>query len=228
MKRSEVNGIIGDAIDFLAYMKFKLPPYAFYCVEDWKKKKEEVQEIFDLKLGWDITDFGSDKFESMGLVLFTLRNGILNNSKYTKPYAEKIMMVREKQVTPMHFHWHKMEDIINRGGGNLLIELHNSTKDNKLADSEIIVVIDGHRKKLKAGSIVRLKPGESICLTQGIYHTFYGEAGKGNVLVGEVSMINDDSTDNCFLNSVGRFARIEEDVKPSNLLATDYKPVLGV
>lgn len=29
-------------------------------------------------------------------------------------------------------------------------------------------------------------------------HRFYGEKGKGKVLVGEVSMVNDDNTDNCF------------------------------
>ena len=226
MKRSEVNAIIKEAIEFFSLMKFKLPPYAFYSIEDWKAKRSEIQEILDLNLGWDITDFGSGNFAGMGLVLFTLRNGILNDTRYTKPYAEKIMVVREKQVTPMHFHWHKMEDIINRGGGNLLIELHNSTTDNKLADTEIEVVLDGHLKYLKAGSIVRLEPGDSICLAQGLYHTFWSEEGKGNVLVGEVSMINDDSTDNCFLHSVGRFASINEDVKPSNLLAADYKNLL--
>ena len=136
------------------------------------------------------------------------------------------MIVREKQVTPMHFHWHKMEDIINRGGGNLIIELYNSDKDKRLSCSDVTVSVDGHKRTIKAGSKVRLEPGESICLTQGLYHTFYGEEGKGNVLVGEVSMINDDSSDNCFFDSVGRFPKIEEDEPPEYLLASDYRTKL--
>lgn len=223
MRRSEVNAIINNAVDFFSFMKLKLPPFAFYSIEDWRKNINETKEIFDLNLGWDITDFGSGDFSKTGLLLFTLRNGDIKNQRYSKPYAEKIMMVREKQITPMHFHWHKMEDIINRGGGNLIIELFNSDKDNRLANSDITVSIDGHRKTLKAGSKVKIEPGESICLTQGLYHRFYGEEGKGNVLVGEVSMINDDSSDNCFLEAIGRFPKIEEDQLPTYLLASDYK-----
>ena len=223
MRRSEVNSIIDNAIKFFDFMKFQLPPFVFYSIEEWKKMRNEIQEIIDLNLGWDITDFGSGDFLKMGLLLFTLRNGDIKNSLYSKPYAEKIMMVRENQITPMHFHWHKMEDIINRGGGNLIIELFNSDKDKGLARTDISVSIDGHRKTLKAGSKVKIKPGESICLTQGLYHRFYGEEGKGNVLVGEVSMINDDSSDNCFLETVGRFPKIEEDQPLTYLLASDYK-----
>ena len=47
--------------------------------------------------------------------------------KYTKTYAEKLLVVKEGQMAPMHFHWNKMEDIINRGGGNVLITVYNST-----------------------------------------------------------------------------------------------------
>ncbi|MEI6054538.1 MAG: D-lyxose/D-mannose family sugar isomerase [Lentisphaerota bacterium] len=223
MRRSEVNTTINNAVDFFSFMKFKLPPFAFYSIKDWRKNIKETKEIFDLNLGWDITDFGLGDFSKTGLLLFTLRNGDIKNRHYSKPYAEKIMMVREKQITPMHFHWHKMEDIINRGGGNLIIELFNSDKDNSLVNSDITVSIDGHRKTLKAGSKVKIEPGESICLTQGLYHRFYGEEGKGNVLVGEVSMINDDSSDNCFLEAVGRFPKIEEDQPPIYFLASDYK-----
>ena len=90
--------------------------------QDWKKKGEEVSEIVDRRLGWDITDFGRGKFCKCGLAIFTLRNGNpvadLPSGK-GKLYAEKILMFKHDQVCPFHFHWHKMEDIINRGGGEL-------------------------------------------------------------------------------------------------------------
>jgi hypothetical protein len=171
-------------------------------------------------LGWDITDFGSGRFYSRGLFLFTLRNGKFNSDK--KPYAEKIMIVEENQETPMHFHNSKMEDIINRGGGNLVIELYNSTIDNKLDSGMVNFKTDGVKRAVKAGGVVVLTPGESICLEQGVYHRFYGEPGKGKVLVGEVSTVNDDTSDNYFYETVGRFPIISEDTDPLYLLVSDY------
>jgi D-lyxose ketol-isomerase len=126
-----------------------------------------------------------------------------------KPYAEKIMIVGEGQVTPMHFHWSKMEDIINRGGGNLMIELYPSDENENLAHHTFEVRIDGIPRSLAPGDTVRITPGESITLYQGLYHKFYGEGGSGTVLVGEVSAVNDDHTDNRFLEETGRFYEIE-------------------
>ena len=122
----------------------------------------------------------------------------------------------------MHFHWNKMEDIINRGGGNLVIELYKSNDKEELSNEDFEIQIDGIKHHLKPNSRVVLTPGESICLTQGIYHRFYGEAGKGKVFVGEVSAVNDDTSDNRFLEPVGRFPEIEEDEAPIHLLAADY------
>ena len=56
-----------------------------------------------------------------------------------------------------------------------------------------------------------------------MYHRFYGEQGKGTVLVGEVSAVNDDASDNCFNPPVGRFPEIIEDEEPVYLWAYDYK-----
>ncbi|NLC68815.1 MAG: D-lyxose/D-mannose family sugar isomerase [Clostridiaceae bacterium] len=224
MKRSELNKILKEAVSFLEEMNFSLPPFAFWSPEEWKSKGSEYNEIRDNMLGWDITDFGSGNFRKVGLLLFTLRNGNLTGKKYSKPYAEKIMVVEEEQVTPLHFHWHKMEDIINRGGGNLLIRLYNSTENGELGDDRVKVSIDGRTYEVEAGSIIRLTPGESICLPPGQYHEFQGEKGIGKVLVGEVSMVNDDKTDNRFYKAVGRFPDIEEDEPPLYLLCTEYPP----
>ena len=224
MKRSEINQILKDAKAFMAEKQFLLPPWACWSVDDWKKNKESAREIIENMLGWDITDFGSGDFHKRGLFLFTICNGKFNVDK--KPYAEKIMIVEENQETPMHYHWYKMEDIINRGGGHLVIELYNSTSDNKFDNTPVNFKKDGIKGSVKAGGQVILTLGESICLEQGMYHRFYGEPGKGKVLVGEVSMVNDDAKDNCFYEPVGRFPVIDEDAEPSHLLVSDYEQFL--
>jgi len=142
--------------------------------------------------------------------------------KYKKPYAEKLLISNENQLCPNHFHWSKMEDIICRGGGNLLVQVWNSDKNEDLADTDVHVKIDGELRVLPAGSIVRLTPGESITLTPGLYHKFWGEEGYGKVLIGEVSMCNDDNTDNRFYEPIGRFPSIENDCAPLYLLCNEY------
>lgn len=227
MKRSEINRIIEGAKLFLADHRFHLPPWAYWTPADWKKNRESVSEVVDNMLGWDITDFGSRNFYKRGLFLFTLRNGKYNVDK--KPYAEKIMIVEENQETPMHFHWAKMEDIINRGGGNLVIELYNATPDEKLDETTPVrLKTDGVKRVVEPGGIVILQTGESICLEQGVYHRFYGEPGKGTVLVGEVSAVNDDTADNRFHEVVGRFPQIVEDEDPVHLLVSDYEKFIGL
>lgn len=221
MKRSEINKLLAESIDFFNQLNFKLPPWAYWNPEDWRGKYETCNEIVDNMLGWDLTDFGSGDFHKQGLILFTIRNG--NQQKDKKSYAEKIMIVEEMQETPMHFHWSKMEDIINRGGGNLVINLYNSDKNENFSSEDIEIKIDGISRTIPAGGSVILTPGESICLVPGVYHRFYGEKGKGKVLVGEVSAVNNDSSDNRFHQPVGRFPDIVEDEKPLHLLASDLK-----
>ena len=230
MKRSEINAHMRDALAFLEEHRFYLPPFAYWTPEQWRGKGPEAAEIVENQLGWDITDFGSGDFARVGLFLFTVRNGHPRNleSRGGKLYAEKIMIVREGQVTPMHFHWHKMEDIINRGGGNLVIQLYNSSPDGaELLPTEVSVSMDGVRHVVPAGSSVTLHPGESITLTPGLYHQFQGEPGHGTVLVGEVSLVNDDASDNRFHQPVGRFPTIEEDEPPLHLLGKDYAAYYG-
>ena len=227
MKRSEINNIMQEGLDFLEKeMHFLLPPFARWTPQDWESKGEESQDIVKQQLGWDITDFGSGDFSKVGLFLFTIRNGSFEELKKTngKTYAEKAMIVLEEQITPIHFHYQKMEDIINRGGGELVIQLWNSLPDKELDTvNDVVVSVDGVRVTVKAGNTLTLTPGESVCLPQGNYHKFWGKKGKGTVFVGEVSRVNDDYVDNHFYEKVGRFADIEEDVAPKHLLYGDYK-----
>lgn len=220
MKRSTVNRLIAEAMEFMRDQCFSLPPFAFFSFEDWLKCGDEYREIADNLLGWDVTDFGSGDFFREGLMLFTVRNGnAADPKKYPKPYAEKIMVVRDGQVTPYHFHHRKMEDIINRGGGTLVIRLYGANSRDELDEvSPVEAFVDGRRYAVRAGQEIRLAPGQSITLMPRQYHSFWGE---GMCLVGEVSGVNDDEKDNRFLKEQARFPPIEEDEQARFLLAKD-------
>lgn len=223
MKRSKINQVIKDMETLIKEHGFELPDFAYRSPESWKNLSEEYQEIVDNKLGWDITDFGLDNFDKVGFSLFTIRNGnIMNKKKYPKPYAEKLLMLYEGQSAPMHYHWSKMEDIINRGGNDLYIKVYNGDEEKNKLDTDVDVHMDGKCFKVKAGTDVLLKPGQSITIYPYVYHSFRVPETGGSVLIGEVSMCNDDDNDNCFYESIGRFPEIEEDEKPYRLLCNEY------
>ena len=225
MKRSEINKALKEMEAMIQECRFALPPFCGFTPEEWQEKGHEYDEVRDNMLGWDITDYGLGKFDQVGFSLITLRNG--NPKKpdvYKKPYAEKLLYIKDGQSSPMHFHWYKMEDIINRGGGNVLIRVYNSTPEGGFADTDVTVHCDGREYTVKAGTQIRLTPGESITVYQNMYHDFEVESGSGAVLLGEVSMCNDDENDNRFYETMGRFPAIEEDEAPYRLLCNEYPP----
>ncbi len=226
MRRSEVNAILREAIEILEEHRFHLPPFAFWTPQDWARRGNEARRILARGLGWDITDFGSGDFRRVGLFLFTLRNGTLEALRAGRGsvYAEKIMIVRDHRVTPLHFHWVKTEDIINRGGGNLVLRLSHTTPEGDLASEPVEVWTDGLVRRVPPRGTIVLGPGESITLEPFCYHEFWAEGGT--VLVGEVSVVNDDLRDNRFYLPVGRFPQIEEDEPPLHLLVSDYPRLL--
>ncbi len=224
MLRSEINSHIRWAKELCSRHQVYLPPWGYWSPEDWAAAGHEVDEVRDCMMGWDVAAYGQKDFALVGLVLFTIRNGHPDLPAYPKPYCEKHLFVGEGQVTPYHFHRHKTEDIINRGGGNLLTRVYNATADEELADTPVAVNVDGRRYEVAAGSTIRLTPGESITLPPYCYHSFWGEAGHGPVLVGEVSTVNDDKHDNRFLDGNPRFAVPQEDVPAVHLLCNEYPP----
>jgi len=224
MKRSEVNRIIEDAISFVDKRGLKFPSFATWNLEKWKNFSKSQKEIIDNMLGWDITDFGSGDFAKTGLLIFTFRNGnFYKKEEYPKPYAEKLLLVGDGQELPFHFHWKKIEDIINRGGGNLLIQLYNSDEHEKFADTPVEVSMDGEKKVIEAGGTVKLEPGQSITLMPGQYHRWIGEKGTGQIMLFEVSSTNDDTIDNRFYSANERLPVIIEDEEPRYLLFKDYE-----
>ena len=225
MQRSRINQLIADAERRFADAGLYLPEWAHWTPADWEANAGRCAAIFEARLGWDLTDFGRGDFQRTGLLLFTVRNGT-PRADSRLPYAEKLMLVGDRQLTPSHFHWSKTEDIINRGGGRLVLELHLADRaTEQLSEHPFRVWRDGIELEGAAGMRVELSPGQSITLTPYLYHSFWAEGGS--CIVGEVSSVNDDATDNRFLEAVGRFPAIEEDTTPQRLLCTDYGGVSG-
>ena len=225
MKRSFINQKITEGIAVLKEQRFYLPPWLYWSPAQWVRVGHEADEIRERALGWDITDFGYDDFARVGLLVVTIRNGRLTEQfePMVKTYCEKILLVDEEQETPTHFHWYKMEDIINRGGGNLVLQLWQADQNEGLDPrTPLEMSIDGIRTEVAPGGCVTLEPGQSITLAPFVYHRFFGEKGKRMVLVGEVSRVNDDTRDNRFLEPLPRYPTIEEDAEPQYLLCTEY------
>jgi len=223
MLRSEVNNAIERAKKLLKENKITLPFFAYMTKKDWEKSDIDRSVIEDVMLGWDITDFGSRNFEKVGATLFTVRNGSLYDKALGVPYAEKYIILHKdtKQEIPMHFHKMKTEDIINRAGGVLCIQVYGSLEDGGLdTESKVTVYCDGVKNEFEAGHIIRISTGNSVTLTPYVYHRFFCE--ESDTVIGEVSSVNDDNTDNIFLNAANRFSGIEEDEEITHLLVNEY------
>ena len=227
MKRSEIQQAISWAKDFLEQYHFALPMFADWTPEEWKSRRKEAETIIRTMRGWDVTTFGSDDFSKMGAVLFTIRNGLPDGSAGC-PYAEKLILMKEGQVLPNHFHKQKTEDIINRGGGVLLIRVYNSLPDGSVdREGDVRILCDGIERFVPAGTEVEITRGNSMTMYPGLYHQFTPKPGCGDVIAGEVSSINDDHTDNFFEIDCLRFIPVEEDCPITVPLCNEYEALFG-
>jgi D-lyxose ketol-isomerase len=221
MKRSDVNAVLRESDAFIKSMGHILPPFAYWTPE--QMRSSDATGIRARGLGWDITDYGQGRFDELGLFLFTTRNGVAADLEKGRGmlYAEKVMITRDRQLSPMHRHYVKAEDIINRGGGDLVIEVFAPDASGGIdREADVDLMCDGVVRRFDAGACLRLKPGDSVTLMPGIWHAFWAE--KGDCLVGEVSTVNDDRTDNLFELPIGRFSDVQEDEEPVHLLVSDY------
>jgi D-lyxose ketol-isomerase len=229
--RSQLEASIGLAKNVFAKFTIALPPFAFWTAADWHDAGPEYDEIRECMLGWDVTDFGSGDFRRIGRTLFTLRNGLANDARYPKGYAEKLILDPEGQRAPAHFHRTKREDIINRAGGNIVVQLTPVDACDRPGSGSLEVRIDGCRRTVPAGELIRLRPGESLCIPPRTIHQFWGEEGTGLNIDGigytvssEVSSVCDDRSDNFFLDPMTRFPRIHDDVPRRHYLCHEYPP----
>ena len=224
MKRSEINNAIRWAADLMKVYHISLPEYAGWSVEQWKHRAPETDLIRQLMLGWDITDFGCGDFDRIGTVLYTVRNGSDTDPGAGVPYCEKYLIMKEGQRLPKHYHVSKTEDIINRAGGVLQVFLWNADPETgRQLDTEVFVFQDGIRHVYQPGQEILITPGNSISLTPFLAHVFGAKPGYGPLICGEVSKINNDLTDNYFLEPTSRFPKIEEDEPILHPMCNEYE-----
>lgn len=225
MKRSEINNAIKWAENLLETRLIYLPWFGKMKPEYFKSNPEKCITVKNTMLGWDVTDFGRGDFSKVGAVLFTLRNGNIKKEHEGTPYAEKYIFLKDgnEQEIPMHYHIMKTEDIINRGGGILCVQLCNRNEADKPdMNAPVKIYLDGVLREFSPKDIIEIEPGNSITLTPYIYHRFFAKTGEGDLVVGEVSKVNDDTSDNIFADKSEYFRDIEEDEPAYRLLGNEY------
>jgi D-lyxose ketol-isomerase len=182
MKRSEINQALKNAQRCFRTANWTLPP----------------------KPRWDVTDCGLGRFGEVGLVLVNLTE--------QPEYCEKLMYARHRQVTPMHTHRQKKEDIICRSG-RLVIELWKGHPERTRKGEVFWVCRNGEKTEVHSGEPILLQAGERVTIVPGVYHAFWPESPEA--IIGEVSTANDDAHDNFFVDpNIGRFPEIDEDEPP--------------
>jgi D-lyxose ketol-isomerase len=228
MRRSEINRAIAQAKAFFADHKFLLPPFAYLNADELRAKLTPQSQIYRGRLGWDVTDFGAGDFAKLGILLFTIRNGDKDKLQTGRGrlYCEKLLFFTAGQGCPSHSHYVKTEDIINRGGGRFTINLMAGDLKGKPRKGPAQVLIDEEPVVFEGTTTVHLDPGQSIVLEPGVYHELKAEDKP--VMLGEVSLVNDDLKDNIFVTPLPRFPEIVEDEPPLHLLCADYDRVLGL
>jgi len=222
MRRSEIDAIIDETIEIFAAHGAVLPPFAHWTPEEWRAKGEATRIMRRRFLGWNVVAFEPGRFERSGIVVFTTRMGDhrMLASGHGRLYGEKLILVRDRQRVPYHFHKVKTEDFFNRGGGTLEIDLLRIGADGGIDDTPFLIDRDGLLAEARSGETLRLAPGEGVTLDPGIAHAFRAEGG--DTVCGEISLVNDDATDNYFVPALPTLPPIEEDVPARRLVVADY------
>jgi len=225
MKRSEINNAIKWAEELCRKHHITLPDFARYAPDRDIFSAPQRTSLKKTMLGWDVTDFGTNDFSKVGAVLFTVRNGSVYEQNVGTPYAEKYIFLKDgnEQEIPLHYHIQKTEDIINRAGGVFCCQLAvRDENGNPDFTKPVRVLRDGEYYDAKPGEIIEISTGNSITLEPGVFHRFFAKTGCEDLVIGEVSKVNDDNIDNVFANPSDRFCEIEEDEPRYRLLVNEY------
>ena len=227
MKRSVIDARIDAMRAMCERHGAELPPFAYWSETEYRADLGAARRIADRGLGWNVVEFKPGAFASEGLSVFTLRMGDWRQLQTGRGrlYAEKLLYAEDGQRTPHHYHIVKTEDVVNRGGARFVVELVKVDRGGAPLKERFRVVKDVTTLELGPGDQVRLEPGESLILEPFVAHAFWAEGGA--TLGGEVSLANDDGTDNYFLPPLKPFAPIEEDQPKRYVTTRDHERLIG-
>jgi D-lyxose ketol-isomerase len=222
MQRSFIDARIDKMLEFCASFGARLPPFALWSESEYRADPAAAARILEGGLGWNIVEFEPGAFASRGLSAFTLRMGDWRHLSHGRGrlYAEKALFAEDGQRTPHHYHIVKTEDIVNRGGARFVVELFKVDRAGASLKERFRVLKDVTTIDLGPGDRVTLEPGESLTLEPFVAHAFWAEGGA--TLAGEVSLVNDDLTDNYFLPALAPFAPIIEDAPRRYITVRDH------
>jgi D-lyxose ketol-isomerase len=210
MKRSHINALLREAADLFAQSGLALPPWARWSPAEWAAHPDAAAYCKRRQIGWDVTDFGFGDFARQGILLLCTRNGLVGHDD-DRSYAEKFLVLRAGQEAPFHFHRFKMEDIIVRGAAPLDVQVCDTDETGAPLELPATVRIDAVTRQVAPRESLILHQGESITLPPGQAHRLTPAPGHAMAVLGEVSRVNDDLTDNVFFVPVFRFPPVEED-----------------
>jgi D-lyxose ketol-isomerase len=222
MKRSFVDARIDEMQALCERLGVALPAFSRWGKAEFLANPGAAAFVAERGLGWNVVEFRPGAFATDGLTLFTLRMGDWRDleTKGGRLYAEKAIMSLDGQRAPHHYHVVKTEDIVNRGGARFVVELFRVNGQGEPTKDRFRVLKDVSVLDLGPGDRVRLEPGESLTLEPHVAHAFWAEGGTA--LAGEVSLANDDSTDNYFVPPLGVPEPIEEDAPARRVTVRDY------
>ncbi|HEY1452411.1 MAG TPA: D-lyxose/D-mannose family sugar isomerase [Roseiarcus sp.] len=222
MKRSFVDARIDRMLELCGRHGVALPPFSLWGQGDFRANPDAARLIAERGMGWNVVEFKPGLFAREGLTLFTLRMGDRRELETGRGrlYAEKAILAEDGQRAPHHYHGVKTEDIVNRGGARFVVELFKVDADGAPLKKRFRALKDVTALDLKPGDQVRLEPGESLTLEPFTAHAFWAEGGAA--VAGEVSLANDDTTDNYFLPPLEPFAPIEEDAPARYVTIRDH------
>lgn len=223
MKRSHTNQALKELEDMCEKNCGYLPPFCHFTPEQRQSIDHDYDKVRNCMLDWDITDYGVGDSDILAFSLITLRNenrAMVDN--YSKVYVEKLLYLKEGQYASNHFQWYKTEDIINRVGGNVLIRIRSSlSNEENDYEPDAAVYTASRINSASVGTQICLTPGERIHVQQYLYHAFSEEKKTGSVLLGKVSMDNDDTGNRCN-PTVGRFPKIRDYEPQYRLLCNEF------
>ncbi len=222
MRRSFIDARIDEMRALCDRHGVALPAFARWGEAEFQANPDPAALIAARGLGWNVVEFRPGAFATDGLTLFTLRMGDWREleSKRGRLYAEKAIMSLDGQRAPHHYHVVKTEDIVNRGGARFVVELFQVDALGEPTKDRFRVLKDVGVLDLGPGDQVRLEPGESLTLEPYVAHAFWAEGGTA--LAGEVSLANDDRSDNYFVPPLPPPDPIAEDAPARHVTVRDY------